>query len=165
MNNSNAGFSLVELIITVAVVSILAMLGTPSYHQLMNDSVLTTESDQLVKSLLVARNLALENNQIVIVCPSRLHQSCDKTAQWQHGWMIFIDKNRNRILDDADELFQVFEGSQQIKMESSRYRKKVVYYSSGMALGSNLTIRISDDQGVKRSIIVSNTGRVRVEAS
>lgn len=61
------GFTLVELLVTLAVLAILLALAVPSFNDLIDRSRLTSAADTLYADLQFARSEAIRNNQNVVV--------------------------------------------------------------------------------------------------
>lgn len=70
------GFTLLELMITVALLGILAALAAPSFNSLIQSSRLTASANELVAALQMARMEAIRTNSRVEVCPSTNGSSC-----------------------------------------------------------------------------------------
>ncbi len=60
------GFTLVELLITVAVLGILTALAVPSFREMMDRNAVTTTANDLLSSILLARSEAVKREQPVI---------------------------------------------------------------------------------------------------
>lgn len=75
-----AGFTLPELIITVAIVGILAALAAPSLSSLISDQRAKSTATDLYVALAKARSEAIGRNANVTLAP--------KTGGWQAGWTI-----------------------------------------------------------------------------
>lgn len=67
-HNTEPGFTLIELMVTLAVAGILLAVGIPSYRSLTVGNHLSTVSNQLVSSLQVARMEAIKRNGPVQFC-------------------------------------------------------------------------------------------------
>jgi type IV fimbrial biogenesis protein FimT len=93
---SQRGFTLIELMVTIALVAILATLAAPSFQQTIASSRLTTATNDLYTSLVQARSEAIKQGERVTVCKSDTTTSCssDVTTTWSVGWITFVDGTR-----------------------------------------------------------------------
>ncbi len=158
------GFSIIELMVTLTIVSIVLSYAMPSFYQLKLNKLMESERNRLTVSLNFARNYAVKNQQHVIICPSSSGNSCDNKSKWFGGWIIFLDSNKNRMLD-SDELLLQHENAmkKEIMATSSKYRQKIRYDGMGFSPGTNLSINFCDARGSEfaKSIILNNAGRIK----
>ncbi|PCI09289.1 MAG: hypothetical protein COB77_00265 [Gammaproteobacteria bacterium] len=91
------GFTLIELIITMAIVGVLLVVGVPSMKTFMQGSQLIASSNELLAALNIARSEAIKSNASVTFCASSNGTSCSNTGKWQIGWIVFNDANRDRL--------------------------------------------------------------------
>jgi type IV fimbrial biogenesis protein FimT len=85
------GFTLVELIVTMAVAGILISIAMPSFRSFMQNSRLTTQASTLVYSLNLARSEAIRLDTPVEVCASSDGATCNIAATppgWADGWIV-----------------------------------------------------------------------------
>ncbi|TVQ38951.1 MAG: prepilin-type N-terminal cleavage/methylation domain-containing protein [Wenzhouxiangella sp.] len=87
---SESGFSLIELMIAIAVLAILAAVALPALRTTIQNNRLTTQANDLLTAFQFARSEALRVNGDVIVCASSNLASCG--GGWQQGWIV-IDPN------------------------------------------------------------------------
>ncbi|WP_421189491.1 type IVa pilus pseudopilin TppE [Aeromonas enteropelogenes] len=99
-----SGFSLVELMVTIALVSLLLTLGVPSFNSLLRSMTLNTQANNFVAAINLARSEAIRRNAAVT-----LSASAENLTQhhWEAGWQIWVDGNGNGRLDN-DELLRDF---------------------------------------------------------
>ncbi len=102
------GFTLIDLLITLSVLSILIFQVVPSFRQLINSSTLTTSQNQFLSAVQYARSEAVTHNYTTYMC-ARSELECSGDNQWEDGWIIYSDLNNNGQLDDEGEILRVFD--------------------------------------------------------
>ena len=87
------GFTLVELMITLAIVGILLMVGVTSLKTFLQGNQLIASTNELISALHVARSEAIKLNTRVSICESSDGKTCAATGSWKNGWIVFVDGN------------------------------------------------------------------------
>lgn len=86
------GFTLVELMITLAIVGILLMVGLPSLKTTMQGNQLVAATNELLSALHVARSEAIKLNSRVSICATAGDGTTDCAgSDWSKGWVVFVD--------------------------------------------------------------------------
>lgn len=160
------GFTLLELIVVIAVASILFGLGLPALGQLQSSERGVARMNTLAASLALTRSEAIKRNQHVVICTSRDARQCHRRGTtWQAGWIVYVDRDHDRDRD-ADEpvLFSQGKGheSQQLSYAAFGSKYYVAYRPSGFTR-TNGTFTLCDSRypGHARALILMKTGRVR----
>lgn len=96
--NKYMAYTLVELAITILVLSILITLALPYYHEMKANQERRTIFRQVVGSIQLAKQHAAIHHTNVVMCSSQDMQNC-KEAMWEQGFILFLDSNQNRQLD------------------------------------------------------------------
>lgn len=96
-NKRSFGFTLVELMITLSVVSILALIATPSLSRMIASQRMSTSINELVASITLARSEAIKSSNLVIVCSNTTAapRLCSGSTNWSQGWLVWVDRNNN----------------------------------------------------------------------
>ncbi len=95
-----SGFTLLELMVTVAVIGILAIVAMPGVTAMVNHSRLSGQTEELVSSLQLARAEAIRRNVRVTICPSTNGSTCTASTAWT-SWIVHgMDNTAAPPVDD-----------------------------------------------------------------
>ncbi len=89
MRQRQSGFTMIELMVTVAVVAILAAIALPSFQQSMRSSRVATTTNEVIASLSLARTEAIRGLGAAGVCASTDGLSCASSTDWAAGWVVW----------------------------------------------------------------------------
>jgi len=101
--NREYGFGIIELVVTLAVVGILATIAAPSLMTMIRDNRMTAYTNQLTATLMRARSEAISRRGSVTVCPSSNGTACN-TTQAELGWISFWDVDADGVADGGAEV-------------------------------------------------------------
>ncbi|WP_250656788.1 GspH/FimT family pseudopilin [Alkalimarinus coralli] len=173
MNRQATGFTLVELMVTLAVAAILLSIAVPSFSSFIQNNRITSATNHLVAHLQYARSEAVSKGLAV-----NLARNTTSTAKdLSKGWTIYTDAgstNGNTAYNASeDTLLKSFEGygSSNITINTNSDGNNWIAFSSRGLLaegaGKSIVIAVCDDRGVTqgRLITISPTGRSRVTDS
>ena len=157
------GITLYEMLVTLLIAGVIATFGIPSLQSLLANVRLTTATNTLIAALYATRSEAIKRGQRVVLCPSTDHRSCTGAGDWHVGYLLYVDADDNRSLDNGEPVLRVFEALSGVTVRSSIYRSHVTYLPSGFASGSNLSFAVcARGASAGRAVVVSNSGRARV---
>ena len=83
------GFTLLELLITMAMAAILLTLAVPSFQYVTNANRIAGEVNGLLGDLQFARAEAIKEGRSITVCVSTDGATCANSTTWQSGWIVF----------------------------------------------------------------------------
>jgi|25BtaG_2_1085352.scaffolds.fasta_scaffold12134_2 type IV fimbrial biogenesis protein FimT len=173
----SSGFTLLELIITIIVLSIVASFAVPSFRETIMNNRLTAQINEASSLISYARSEASKlQSGVVTVCSSTDNASCSGNAAWETGWIVFRDIDGDRAVDtaDGDELLKVGNAlsggnSFRIRGLTSNGGGFIQFASNGFPIppagGSAAgTIMVCDSRGVSdaRAIVLGVAGQVRL---
>ncbi len=165
MNGFVKGFNLIELMVTLAIVSALFSISMPSYQDIIAKHQTRAEVNKWLLAFNFARQTAITSGNIVTICPSSDGISCGKN--WQDGAIIFIDLNRDHVKDSNELLLQSVSATnnkQIVTWRAFQNRNYLQFQKNGFTWAQNGTLRICFDevsQQYNRALIVTRAGRIR----
>lgn len=164
------GFTILELMIVVAIVGVLASLAFPAFGELIKNSRRTTVVNELSASLMLARAEAAKRGQPVSVCglTSGGGTSCAGGTNWDYGWMVFLDPDGDGAFDTGEEVMRRYIVEYpDIKVRTNTESGAGPGHFTQRSFNQNSTtgdITICDKRGATRSrqIEVARSGRASV---
>lgn len=87
------GFTLIELMVTLAIAAILLTIGIPSFRDLMIKSRLSGQVQEFYGALNYARSEAIKRGNFVSICKSADGSQCG--GNWSDGWIVFANNDND----------------------------------------------------------------------
>lgn len=164
MSKLPKGFTLLELIITLAVAGILMGLAAPSFTTIIKNNRLIAHNNELLTALSLAKSEALKRGQSVSVCKRNIAgNACDSTKTWSDGWLVFSDQDGDGVVDggDNDEIIRVYD-SLTNNITLSYSLNQVTFSGLGFSEGYSGAFKFCDDRSASyaRGLILANTGQI-----
>lgn len=94
------GFTLVELMVTIAIVAILSAIALPSFSNSIRNNRLATTTNEFIAAVSLARSEAVKSNRGARVCASSDGATCG--TNWSDGWIVWADANNNGTLESEE---------------------------------------------------------------
>nr|WP_315488077.1 GspH/FimT family pseudopilin [uncultured Rhodoferax sp.] len=172
MKNRPNGFTLIELLVVVAIVAILTGLAVPSFTTMMMKRSVQGAALSLVSDLRFARSEALRRSITVSVCSlaAGSTSTCSGSpANWQGGWMVFVDTGGTKGSWDAgEEIIRVQQPPSNIAtiqnaVSAASTMNAFTYEANGIAKAANGTLIVKPTRDSSayndRVICISIAGR------
>lgn len=158
-NQNQHAQTLPELLVTLSILAILIGFVTPAVGSLLQKNRHISEINQLHASLNFARSMAIQTRTMVSLCAGE--QSCEGSRNWQGRILIFIDKNRNGVLDDNEQLLKAVDINPRHRWHWSNFRQQpyMSFRPDGMTHSLNGTFTLCDQQLAIRGLVINITGR------
>lgn len=160
------GFTIIELLVAVALIAIVSAIATPSWRALMVRSEIRSGTNDLIQALHLAKSEAIKQNRQVTVCPSSTGTGCTATASYDVGWIIKTGTTDwvtgDRILADYRPLLK-------ITMTSNKNAAAITYLANGMPATNFFGMRVTimenatnPNDTLTRYMCIAKTGRARI---
>lgn len=163
MNKKNlSGFTLIELMVTLAVVIVVGAVAVPAFMATIRDNRLVANVNEMAHALAYARSEAVRLRGNVTVCASSDGATCSGAATWENGWIILGDLDA----DGADDLMKAWPalgGDDTVRAHNGA--TALVFDASG-AVNAPVSLVFCNEEGASeaRAVNVLAIGRVRAAA-
>ncbi len=170
-SSTSRGFTLIELMITIAVLAIGTMLAYPSFSNVIKSNRVATSTNNLIAAFNLARSEAIRSNRGGGVCPSKSGADCEG-ADWNAGFIAFLDQDASGTWSTGDSVIRFFEPNDALEFTAAASEpagggvEVIPFERSGRAKQSvKLTVKAAScktGQDYVRVIEVSKAGQPRI---
>jgi type IV fimbrial biogenesis protein FimT len=110
------GFTLIELMVVLAIAAILTTLAAPSFTRLVQSTTISSNVNTFLADMRYARSEAIRLGGAVVICRSDAPEATNPTCGtgsgpggngWVSGWIIFQDLNNNGAKVSTEPLLRV----------------------------------------------------------
>ena len=166
MSKKPGGFTLLELVIVVAVLAITSAFAAPSVMTMIADNRISSSVNDYVAALQFAKTEAAARISPVTLCKANDNlNNCVAAGDWQQGWLVFTDANADASVDAGEEILLVHEAlDEKITFGgTAQVQDFITYRPSGTtSITSAQVLVMCDNRGfidAARGVLVTITGR------
>jgi type IV fimbrial biogenesis protein FimT len=170
MPASSRAFTLVELLVAIAIVAMLLAAGAPAFHGWLSQYELANHARHLAETMTRARTDAVRTSERVSLCKSADRRQCADRGSWDGGFIVFVDENDNGRVDDGERIIGVDGPAPRgITITANRPLDDYVSYTSlGHARMLNGALQMGTFTVCRHGqramhVVLANSGRVRTE--
>jgi type IV fimbrial biogenesis protein FimT len=162
---SQAGMTLTELMMALAVLGVLVGVSAPYLHDTLRNWRITSQTNDLLSDFGAARGQAAGLTVTVTVCASSNGTSC--TGTWDQGRIVFTDADADASVDTDDKILRKIPAINEtttLAAANLATAGRVQFRPTGMAAGvtgSGATFKFCDSRTgpYGRTVTLSATGR------
>lgn len=99
------GFTLIELMVTIAVLAIVISIAAPSFSNILRENRTLAMTNELQGAIQLARSEAVKRRSNVVICRrNTAGTACDNSADWAAGWLILSGSTVIKVWDSVTGL-------------------------------------------------------------
>jgi type IV fimbrial biogenesis protein FimT len=158
------GFTLLELLMAVAVTGILVTVAIPGFTRMIRYNRAVAAVNSLARELSFARYSAINRNRYVTLCRSKDGQQCSTGTDWEDGWLIFVNLDRDypAQVDPGESVLHVH-GPLATGAHIFSNRTAFTFRPRGTRSTNGTLLYCSPADIHDQALIINVTGRIRVE--
>jgi type IV fimbrial biogenesis protein FimT len=167
MKSRNTGFTLIELMITVALLGILLLWAIPNVTVFIENARMSSVSNELIADISIARQEAQRRGRPVTICASSDGLTClTGTPDWMEGWIIRAPTATATLVVKFNKEPQGSAATRKVTAVGTQ--PSVTFLPSGTTAGATALIRFRDYRAgsgdlTQRDISVTFVGRPLLE--
>ncbi len=109
------GFTLIELMVVVAIVALMAVLAAPSFKQMIQSNTISSAVNSFMADMRFARSEAIRRGGSVVLCRSDSPEAADPNCNsgsgtggrgWKTGWFVFHDLDGDQAKDATEPVLR-----------------------------------------------------------
>jgi len=173
--HNQKGFTLVELMVTLLVMTIVTTIAFPNMKNAVRSYQLTSKANVIVNVLNRARGEAAKRGLRVTICSSTNGTSCAAANKnnWHQGWIVFVDADDDVAVSSGEEIIQYVPADSEYTLVLAGTTNYLSFVSSGIPKtagyswwAGNITVRRVNDLATDpaRQVVISRAGNVSVQS-
>lgn len=175
-STTNKGFTVIELMLTIAVLAVVVTFAIPSFQAMVMNNRLSSQVNEITSLVSFARSEASKRPDArVTLCPSNDGASCSGGGAWEAGWIAMLDVDGDQTLDagDGDRVLRVGEplsGGNTFRVSGFAGNAFIQFDGSGQPVSPGVlgtvdgSLVVCDSRGDEfaRGVVVMVSGQTRL---
>ena len=163
--SGSGGFTIIEAVVTIAILAILTAIAVPSMTALISGNRLSSSANETLSAMMLARSEALRSSRRVVVCKRSDSSSCSAGATWADGWIVFVDEDSSGSRNGTETVLRAGAAAKGVSVSGEAGLENAVIFTPRGSLtvtGGSPKIVLGVSGLAQRELQFTPTGRVSV---
>lgn len=160
--NQETGLTLIELLTTIAIVALLAVVAVPSFKGMTTNNRMVSAINELVADLQYARSEAIKRGRTITLCAANNRfNNCASSSDWSNGWLVRDAAGTPKVL----RIHEALDGGDTLSetdLVSGDTAGVIAFSRNGFSRNARTLVICPPDTDARkaRAVNISTTGRV-----
>lgn len=162
------GFTLVELMVTLALAALLTMIAIPSFTNQLRGWQRDSATKAFTAHVQLARSTSIKTSRRVVMCSSDDGKTCGNGNDWRMGWLVYVDVNNSGKLDGNDNVLANRGASTGLTtMQTSVGVQQLIFMPNGLMASNATTLSVIPLGSTVRmnQVVLNRVGRPYVRST
>lgn len=157
-----SGFTLVELLFTLALVAVALSIAAPSFSELLHNQRTTIAAQELRNALDFARESAAHSGQPISIAATN--------SDWAMGWEVFVDPTNRGVRDPQQPPLVAHGALNDVSIRTDSTSRRYIHFTPrGNAIQPNgafhaATLTLCGEGRTSYRVVFNKIGRIRSES-
>ena len=171
-HTKQTGTSIIELLLSLIISITIGSLAFPSFSTMVSGNALENKAQLLLSNLNYARYYAISHAENVMLC-SIANNACGTVNDWNNGWMIFIDENKDKKFNPSSEKLLLKQQTNQKTINNLDYsitfrkHQAYTYFKANGSAWPNGSFKLcsTNHPTTSNAVVLSMSGRARIASA
>ncbi len=156
MHTREQGITLVELLIVIALLTVIAQVALPAWQTFIMKNRSQALQHSVERAVHLARSRAVTGHTTIELCGSRNGENC--SSDWSSGWLMQAVPP-GRQAEPPEQVTQL--DPRHLQLQWAGFRPKIAFNASGYSTASNGRFFVCRDHAIDWQLILNRQGRLR----
>ena len=161
MDMRQTGYTLIELMIVIAIAGIILTYVIPGFQNLASHHRVNTAMSKMRTSIKIARQEASILHKDVRICASTDGLFCSGDRDFSSGWIIYVDDSKRPFRTDTDEILAQYGPIKNISIKYNRGREIKLNEHGRVGLNGSIHFCPKSNSKLARKLVVIHSSRIR----
>lgn len=163
-----AAYTLLEVLLVVALSAILLSFAVPSYNSFISRARSQRYLASVIDAMEFARQEAIKRSSIITLCPVDTEQHCIDSKEWLHGYVVYFNPNQQDQPEQNVDILRYYPApNKSATFSRNGQQENINILADGSLNAQQKTFSYKDANNLNANweLILNSSGRLKIEVS